>query len=337
MAKAVKLEDIAKKVGVSNVTVSKALADKSGVSEELRKRIKDLANQMGYVPVSAQKVKEKKGTGNIGVLVPSRFIDNNSSFYWAIYQNVVTKLQAKGYYAILEILHMDDEEACQLPKMIQDEKIDGLIMMGQVSEKYSDYIWKSNLVPVIFLDFYDKHMEYDTIISDGFYGMYVLTNYLIKMGHKEVGFVGTLFTTSSITDRFLGYQKALMENNIPLNKAWLIDDRDMDNNRIELELPESLPTAFACNSDLTANILISKLSERGILVPEDMSIVGFDNYLYSGLSEVGITTYEVEMDKMADLGVKTLLRKINHKEYVKGVQIITGHMVIKDTVKERIQ
>ena len=335
MAKAVKLEDIAKKVGVSNVTVSKALADKSGVSEELRKRIKDLAEEMGYIPISAQKPKEKKGTGNIGVLVPSRFIDNNSSFYWAIYQNVVTKLQAKGYYAILEILDLEDEEACNLPKMIQDEKIDGLIMIGQVSTKYSDYIWKSKLVPVVFLDFYDNHMEYDTIISDGFYGMYVLTNYLVQMGHKEIGFVGTLLTTSSITDRYFGYQKALLENNISFSSKWLIDDRDMENNRIELELPENLPTAFACNSDLTAHLLIKKLAQRGISVPEDISIVGFDNYLRADLSNIQITTYEVEMDKMAELGVKTLLRKINHKEYVKGVQIVTGHMVIKDTVKAK--
>lgn len=334
MAKLVKLEDIAKRVGVSNVTVSKALADKNGVSEELRIRIKELAKQMGYVPISTQKAKEKKGTGNIGIIIPSRFTDNNSSFYWAIYQNVVTKLQAKGYYAILEILDLEQEEACKLPKMIQDGKIDGVIMIGQVNAEYSAYIWESSIVPVVFLDFYDKHMEYDTIISDGFYGMYVLTNYLIKMGHRKVGFVGTLLATSSITDRYFGYQKALLENNIPFSREWLIDDRDMENNRIELMLPEELPTAFACNSDLTANILMTKLAERGISVPEDISIVGFDNYLYPNLSNAQITTYEVEMDKMAELSVKTLLRKINHKDYIKGVQIVTGHMVIKETVKE---
>ena len=335
MAKAVKLEDIAKKVGVSNVTVSKALADKSGVSEELRKRIKDLAEQMGYVPISTQKTKEKKGTGNIGILVPSRFIGSNTSFYWAIYQNVVTKLQAKGYYGILEILESEEEEHCELPKMIQDEKIDGLIMIGQASATYSEYIWKSNVVPVIFLDFYNTHMEYDTIISDGFYGMYMLTDYLIKMGHREIGFVGTVLSTSSITERFFGYQKALLENNIPVRQEWIIDDRDMENNNIELKLPEILPTAFACNNDFAATMMISKLAERGLSVPNDISIVGFDNYNPS-LSHIQITTYEVEIDKMAELGVKTLLRKMNHKEYAKGVQIITGHMVLKSTVKEKV-
>ena len=82
---------------------------------------------------------------------------------------------------------------------------------------------------------------------------------------------------------------------------------------------------------------MGKLLERGISVPEDISIVGFDNYLYPNTSNNQITTYEVEINKMAELGVKTLLRKINHKEYIRGVQIVTGHMVIKNTVKERIE
>ena len=332
MAKAVKLEDIAKRVGVSNVTVSKALADKSGVSEEVRQKIKEIAKQLGYTPISAQKDKVNKGTGNIGVLVPYRFIDNNTSFYWAIYQNVVTKLQAKGYYAILEILDIENEEACNLPKVIQDEKVDGLVMIGQVNRAYSEAVWKSNLVPMMFLDFYDTHMDYDTIISDGFYGMYVMTDYLIKNGHREVGFVGTALATSSITDRFFGYQKALLENGIAIQPEWIIPDRDAEGD-VNIVLPEKLPTALACNSDYTASSVMSKLAERGLCVPEDISVVGFDNYLYPNLSNVQITTYEVEIDKMAELCVKTLLKKINQKEYVKGVQIITGHMVIKDTVK----
>lgn len=333
MAKAVKLEDIAKYLGVSNVTVSKALANKSGVSEELRCKIKEVAQQMGYIPISAQKVKEKKETGNVGVVVPGRFIDNNASFYWAVYQNIVTKLQAKGYYAILEILNEEYEEACRLPNLLCDEKVDGVIMIGQVHNQYSEFIWKSQKVPVMFLDFYDNHMEYDTVISDGFYGMYVLTDYLIKLGHREIGFVGTPLSTSSITDRLFGYQKALLENSIPLNHEWIIPDRQLNGSNIEIVLPERLPTALACNSDYTANRVISKLSERGVSVPEDISVVGFDNYLYPNLSDLKMTTYEVEIDKMAERCVRTLLRKIEHKEYIQGVQIITGHMIIRETAR----
>lgn len=334
MAKAVKLEDIAKCLGISNVTVSKALADKSGVSEELRKKIKELAKEMGYVPVSSQKSKPKGGTGNIGVMIPCRFVDNNNSFYWALYQQVVTQLQAKEYYAIIELISEEDEEACRLPKMLQDGKVDGLIVIGQAATNYSRCIWEHSHVPCIFLDFYDSHREYDTIISDGFYGMYILTDYLIKKGHRKIAFVGTPLSTSSITDRFFGYQKALLENNIPLRQDWIINDRDKSGNVFNIELPQELPTAFACNSDYSANMVINILNEQGIHVPNDISVVGFDNYLHPNMLNVEMTTYEVPMEKMAELGVKTLIRKINHKDYIKGVQILTGKLIIRDTVKE---
>ena len=335
MAKAVKLADIAKRVGVSNVTVSKALSDKSGVSEELRGRIKEIAAQMGYVPISTQKAKEKKGTGNIGILVPERFMGYNTSFYWAIYQNLITILQVKDYYAILEIIEGEAEQQCCLPKVLQDDKVDGIIIMGQVNNRYSEFIWKNEQVPVMFLDFYDTHMEYDTVISDGFYGMYVLTDYLIKLGHKEIGFVGTPLATSSITDRYFGYQKALLENGIDIHKEWIIQDRDMDNVTKKVELPEKLPTAFACNNDFIADVMVKLLEDRGLRVPEDVSVVGFDNYLYTNITNAKITTYDVDRYKMAEIIVKTLLKKINHKDYVKGVQIVTGHMVIKETTGKR--
>ena len=335
MAKAVKLEDIAKCVGVSNVTVSKALADKSGVSEELRIKIKQIAEDLGYQPVSTSKAKEKKGTGNIGVIIPQRFIDVGASFYWEIYQNIVTKLQEKGYYAIIELLQDEEEDQLIEPKVLQDQKVDGIIAIGQLCPKYSNYIWTTSSVPVMFFDFYDNHMEYDTIITDGYYGMYLLTNHLIKHGHKEIYFVGTPVSTSSITDRFFGYQKALLENGIIMQPDWVINDREIDNpNNVYANLPDKLPTAFACNCDYTADALITKLSERGISVPEDISVVGFDNYLYPNTCNMKITTYEIGIDRMAQLCVKTLLRKVNHRDYVKGVQILSGTMIVNDTVAE---
>ena len=163
----------------------------------------------------------------------------------------------------------------------------------------------------------------------------MLTDYWVKMGHRKIYFVGTPLYTSSITDRFFGYQKALLENGITMEPHWVIKDREPGFNQdLDVILPEELPTAFACNSDYIANVLVTRLNERGLSVPDDISVVGFDNYLYPNLSNLQLTTYEVEMDKMAELCVKTLLRKIGRKEYDKGVQSITGRMVIKGSVKK---
>ena len=333
MAKAVRLSDIAKRAGVSTVTVSKALSDQSGVSEKKREQIKDIAKKMGYVRTTG--TKNSKNTGNIGVLIPNHFLKEGHSFYWAVYQQLVQKMTPLGYYTILEILHHEEEINLEMPKMIRDNKIDGLIMIGQIKEAYGQYVNQNVEVPIMLLDAYNDLNQLDAVISDGFYGMYAMTNYLIKQGHTQIGFLGTVLSTSSITDRYLGYMKSMMEHGFEINKAWIIPDRDLVcGNSIEIELPEILPSAFVCNCDAKAYTLIKKLEERNLSVPEDISIVGFDNYLYPTVTYREITTYEVNMERMAETCVNTLINKIQKKTFIKGVQIVTGAIVIKESVRK---
>jgi len=96
-----------------------------------------------------------------------------------------------------------------------------------------------------------------------------------------------------------------------------------------------MPTAFVCNCDLAASQLIKKLKENGYRVPEDISVVGFDNYLYPGLCDVEITTYEVDMKEMARKSINNLLRKISGEYYKQGVTIVEGHIVLKDSVNRK--
>lgn len=332
MAKAIKLSDIAEVVGVSTVTVSKALSDKAGVSDEMRAKIKEVADELGYVTKSTVK-SHLLETNNIGIIIPGRFFEN-SSFYWQFYHRIVSLLSEYGYFSMLEIITGEAEKSLEIPKLIQDQKVDGIILIGQAHRGYIDHIAQLP-VPSIVLDSYDAHTEYDTVISDGYYGMYILTDYLLKMGHRRIGFVGTILSTSSITDRYFGYCKALLEAGIQPNPEWIIPDRGESEKILsEFNLPENLPTAFACNCDLTAYYLINQLNERSIKVPEDISVVGFDNYLYPQLSDVAITTYEVNMDDMVKCCVDNLLKKIKNEYYIKGTCIVTGSLIIKESVKE---
>lgn len=93
-----------------------------------------------------------------------------------------------------------------------------------------------------------------------------------------------------------------------------------------------MPTAFVCNCDLAASYLIRKLEGRGYRVPEDFSVVGFDNFLYPGLCDIGITTYEVDISEMARRAIHKIVRKISNENYTAGVFIVDGHVVIKDSV-----
>ena len=333
MGKTVKMSDIAQILNVSNVTVSKALANKDGVGEELRTKIKQVAIELGYRYNSAAKSLKDGRTYNIGILIPQRFVDVKTSFYWEMYQNVSSALLNHNYYGILEILRPEDEDENNLPKMIQDNKVDGIIVLGQIKEGYVEAItavYKS----LIFLDFYDKHSNIDTVITDNFYGMYLLTDYLIEKGHRDIAFVGNNRATSSIQDRYLGYLKALLENDIPYNHDWLIVDRELNGKYIDIKLPSHMPTAFVCNCDEVAYRVIKEIKRNGLMVPRDISVVGFDNYLISDICEPAITTVEVDMKTMAESAVETLVRKINDMEYKPGRQLISGKIVIKNSVRQ---
>jgi Transcriptional regulators len=335
MAKKVKMADIAAFLNVSTVTVSKALSGQKGVSEDMREKIKSLADQLGYkqpLPISNNKKSKSK---NIGIIVPDRYFGKYESFYWQMYQEIATKAVNEECFTMLEVISKEDENKQELPRLIRENKVDGVILIGRPKNGYIQKIREDGSVPLVCLDFFDEFSNCDSVISDGFYGTYMLTNYLFNMGHEEIAYVGTLLYTGSITDRYLGYCKSMMEHKKKLVDEWVIDDRDWDTGDVSgfvTKFPEKMPTAFVCNSDLTASVLIKNLKNRNLRVPQDISVVGFDNFLYPGLCEIGITTYDVNVREMAGKSISVLLKKINHGVYKSGVRVIEGEIVYKDSV-----
>lgn len=334
MAKDVTLADIAEKVGVSTVAVSKALSGKAGVSDELRMRIKTIAEEMGYIPGTYRKAAVE--TGNIGVIVPEQYYGYSVSFYGKLYELVVRALYDNQYYGILEILGKDAEKERELPRVMQEGKVDGLIFLGQMAEGYIRAMVEQTNLPVFFLDTYMPSVMLDTVISDGYYGMYMLTNYLINRGHKRIAYVGSVEATSSIADRFWGYRRALREFHIPFQEEWEIPDRDERDRTFDKIITEHQGVdAYVCNCDYTAFTVINDLEELGLRVPEDVSVVGFDNFLPVHMDSGRITSYEVDVEHMADLCVKSLIKKIKNRKYTKGVQIVTGEIIEKQSVYDR--
>ncbi|MEE0418624.1 MAG: LacI family DNA-binding transcriptional regulator [Lachnospiraceae bacterium] len=339
MAKNVTMADIASKVGVSIVAVSKALSGKPGVSDELRFRIKQVAQQLGYVQITSTKPGVTE-TGNIGVLIPEHYYGYSFSFYGQMYEKVVRALYNNKYYGILELIAEEDEKEGNPPQVLIDDKVDGLILLGPIDENYIEKIVRQTKLPVFFLDTYSPAGTFDTVISNGYYGMYMVTNYLISQGHKKIGFVGNVDATNSITDRYWGYRRALRENNLPFEESWEIPDRDETGKIFEKILDSAQGMdAYACNCDFAARYVIQNLEEMGFRVPEDVSVVGYDHFLPVGMEAYAdrITTYQVDMEQMAEVCVRSLINKIKHIKYTEGIQIVTGRMVLKKTVKNKKQ
>ena len=334
--KKVRLSDIAEKLNISTVTVSKALADKEGVGDELRQQIKDIAERMGYQikkTAAAASRTSANGTGNIGILIPSRFFSPNVSYYWHIFNTLSTELLSRGYYSIMELLTNEDEQANKLPRMIQDNKVDGLIILGQTSDSFLEALNKEYQNFILF-DFYSTKLPFDSVSNDNYFCSYMMTDYVISQGHKKIRFVGNFGATTSISDRFMGFQKSMLENHLPCSAEDIINDRDENGSLIKINLPpsKSMPTAFICNCDETAANLILLLEEKGYKVPQDISVTGFDNYLPQKETPVELTTVYIKPEDSTKIAAELIISKITGQPYIKGRHLVSGSLVIRNSV-----
>ncbi|MGN0331757.1 MAG: LacI family DNA-binding transcriptional regulator [Lachnospiraceae bacterium] len=338
MGKSVRLSDIGAKLNVSTVTVSKALSGQKGVSEEMRAKIIKLADEMGYVKNISSDKKENKKSYTIGVIVAERFLSESQSFYWKIYQEISKRSIARKCFPVLEVISYETEKKKELPKVVQEEKADGIIILGTFYKEYAKFLTEEIKIAMIHLDTTCDWGSCDCVVSNNLLAGYQMTNYLFELGHRKIGFVGTILATNSIEHRYLGYLKALMEHGIEKKEEWIIDDRDREYGIVDSKkyftLPEEMPTAFFCNCDLSASLLIRKLETCGYSVPDDVSVVGFDNYVTDQFAGIGITTYEIDTKEMARRAVHIMIHKLENEKYTAGVFMMGGTFIERESAKQ---
>ena len=334
MDKKVRMADIAQELGVSVVSVSKALAGQPGVSEETREKVLELARKMGYVPLRTKPAASRgNASGNIGVLVADRFFADNT-FYSTLYRQVLMRSNENGFSVLLELVSREAERTGTLPAMLQGNKVDGVIFMGEIDRDYLLAIARSG-VPYMLLDFYDEELDADSVTSDNVAGGCRLTGHLLQTGRRNIGFVGSVHATSSILDRYLGYTKALMRANIPVRSDWVLEDRAPTGLLKPVELPEEMPEAFLCNCDEVAFNLVEQLKRRGYRVPEDVAVAGYDDFYFSQVSTPPLTTYRVNVEEMGRIVVTHMIRKIRGKRVAKGNVVVAGQLIPRESTARK--
>lgn len=338
MKNGVRMSDIAKELGVSVVTVSNALNGRGGVSDDMRQKIRARASELGYRPSAPrsprQNAQRPVESGNVGILTSERFVGERGTFYWFLTAGVSKELTQCNLYSVYESVSIADEQNCVLPRIVTERQVRGLIVVGQLSRSYLDKLAGMH-IPLLFLDFYDKHSDIDAVISDNYYDSYLITDRLVMLGHKNIGFIGNVTATSSIHDRFLGYVKCLMEHGLPYRSEWTLDDREKDaTTLITVQFPEEMPTAFVCNCDETAFRVIAELQRKGYRVPEDISVTGYDNYTVSDMCVPAITTVEVDLLEMAHTAVMLLLARMENPTKPAARHVIPGRVILKDSMAE---
>ena len=332
-----KLKDIADALGTSVVTVSNALAGKKGVSDEKRALIIKKAQELGIDLTKYNKNTDKSletdSNGNIiGVLVSDFYISKGTSFYWEMYQKLtVTASRMKCLISIY--IAKEKMGNPPVPAMIEENSIDGLIVLGRLRESYLSKVFDKCRCPIVLMDFMIPESQISAVLSSNYIGMYKSTNELIKAGHKNIGFVGTMGFSNNIGERLCGFQKCMTDNDLKVSSGWILSDRVGETETAYISLPDELPTAFACSSDYAASILYDALKHRGLKVPDDISVASYDNYLYGHDLSGKLTTYNVDMETMADRTVAQLIGEIYGTSGRGNIEYVDSKMIIRESIK----
>ncbi len=266
---------------------------------------------------------------NIGIFVSERFIAKDA-YYSRLYEKTMMMLSEQKQMGMLEIIRREMEKEGQIPALLSSGQVEGAIVLGQMSKDYLQ-ILKDSGIPLLFMDFYDENIFEDAVISDSVFGSDILTNYLINKGHKRIAFVGSIRSTSSIMDRYIGYYRAMLKSGLEIKDEWRIEDRDDEGERIKFALPEDMPTAFVCNCDLTARAMIGKLREAGYRVPEDVSVTGFDDFPPEGEGDVPLSTFRIDTDSMVRMAVKAIVERCGGSREPYGRMVVGGQPVYRET------
>lgn len=328
--KEVSMQNLADKLGISKVTVSKALNGKDGVSQELREKILQTAQEHGYTLPDYGERRTKK----IGIIMSNRFgLGNEGEFYMRMYEKIINELRN---YSCSSIMMTPDRKslASDLRTINEMNIFDGLIFLGILDKDVRKKMDAIEL-PKIYVDIYDRTNKSDSVVTENIYSSYELTKHLIHMGHNDIGFVGTVGGTTSIMDRYLGYARGMMEKGLEIQEKWMLPDRDEDGNAVQIQLPKELPTAFVCNCDETAFRLVKELENRGLHVPQDVSVVGFDDSIYAKMCSIPLTTVAVDTDEIGRITAKQMAKQVKNSKGKRGkVFRVMGNIVFRDSVRD---
>jgi LacI family transcriptional regulator len=328
----VTLEDIARKAGVSLSTASRALNDSPFIKEETKSKVKRIAKELGY-----EKNELARGLAKGSIKIISLVIsDISNPFFSEIARGVEDAANARGYGMILCNTDRDPEKEGGYMRMLKRSRVAGLILASAtVDDSYIKDLSQSE-TPLILISRTSK-ADTSYIIIDDFKGGLMATEYLVKLGHQRIGFIGGPKGLTSTMGRIRGYQKALKRNGIPLYKeivryADFTREAGYHAMREYLKLSK-LPTAIFGANDMIALGVIEAVEEAGLSVPDDISVIGYDNISYASLPKIELTTIAQPIYDMGFAATEYILDVAEGGREKKLKRILKPQLIIRKTCK----
>lgn len=308
----VTVKDIAKYVGVSPTTVSNVLNKRGGrVSDEISKKVNEAVGVLGYKKnYSAVSLKSNR-SNLIGVIIPqmepNKSIMLDNPFYAEFIGELEYKLREAGYHIILSGVFKDDADISYL----ESWNLDGIILLGAYDKGFYREIKKMD-IPIVLVDSYvDDDYFYKVRIDDEL-GGYLATNYLLQKGHRNIGLVsGMIIKDGVVEKRFQGYKRALEEFGVEFDKNLVFEKEvslewGRESTEHILDSKKRITAVFAM-ADIMATGMVAAFHEQGVRVPDEISVVGFDDVTFAKITSPTLTTLNQNIYEKANISAEVML------------------------------
>ena len=305
------IKDVAKKAGVARSTVSYVLTNNKRLTEETRRRVIRAMEELSYVPNGVARSMKSKNTYLIGLLLSD--VAHYPSF--AIAKGVDDVAFKANYSVIFCHTHNEPERESQYIRLLEERQVQGIIVASRRTEELTHTYLKSRRMPIVYANRYEPGESISCVLVDNEAGGYAATKHLLDLGHRRIAFISGPPGRSSSRDRRRGYERALSEAKIPvapdLIRTGEYSVESGCNAMKQLLSLEARPTAvFAANDDMAIGA-VNCIVESSWRVPEDISVVGYDNSIQSGFVHPALTTVDFPLSHVGAVAAKVLLDEIS--------------------------
>jgi DNA-binding LacI/PurR family transcriptional regulator len=333
MNKSITIKDIAKTLGISKSTVSRALGNREDVHPQTKKKVLELAGELQYVPnLLAINLKQQK-TNTIGVIVPETI----NSFHARALGGIQKRADLAG---INVMICQSNESYIAEKKNIQsliNNRVDGLIASISRETDRSDHfepVLKKN-IPLVFFDRICDDLNVSNVKTDNYEVVCEGTQHLIDQGCKRIAFIAGPQHLYNTRYRFQAYLDSLKKNNLPVNDYYVLhstyrSEKVPEYTRYLINLPQRPDAIFAIN-DLTAIEMMYAIRQTGLRVPEDIAILGFNNEPVGPFVEPSLSTIDQPAIEMGAAAAELLINHIHHADFPIESKIVKSKLVIRNS------
>ncbi|MCF7946096.1 MAG: LacI family transcriptional regulator [Spirochaetia bacterium] len=328
---AINISDVAEHAGVSIATVSRIINNLPGYSEKTKERVENAIKELGYKPNAVARGLVSSKTGTIGVLLPCV----TGRFSSELLRGIEKIAHSKGYSVIICNTDMNGERTMSYLQTLSEKRVEGILFISEwVTPEYGEYLSKLG-IPVVLVATHSQEFPFPSVRTDDFAAAYTTTKYLINKGHTRIGLIsGDKRDRIAGKPRIDGYKKALDEAGLDWKESFIsYGDFHFESGIASMALLDARSlglTAVFATSDEMALGAMTYLHRRGISVPDELSLVGYDDTLDAVMSYPSLTALHQPIEEMGECAMDLICRGVTEAQDI----VLEHYIVERDSVKE---